>query len=171
MKIHLETERLVLRQFTEDDANNLFELDSDPDVMRYVGSVSARLANVDAYRERIRTNYLPYHERHPGYGYWAVVEKPNHDFIGWFHLRPALDYRFAAEAGFRSGDVDLGYPFRKSAWGKGYATEGARALIHQAFTERGAACVVAVALSDNAASIRVMEKTGLRPVGEFVLPG
>jgi ribosomal-protein-alanine N-acetyltransferase len=171
MKIHLETERLILREFTEDDAASLYELDSDSDVMRYVGSLSSRLADPQAYRERIRTGYFPYYEKYQGYGYWAVIEKSSREFIGWFHLRPALDYRFAAAAGFRPGDIDLGYRFRKSSWGKGYATEGARSLVHKAFDEQGAACVVAVALAGNSASIRVLEKTGLRFVNEFDLPG
>ena len=169
MKIRLETPRLILREFTEADAGELFALDSDPEVMRYIGPY--QLADVEAYRTLIRTNTIAYYARHPGYGVWATVEKAGGAFLGWFLLRPALDYRFATEAGFRAGDVELGYRFRRAAWGKGYATEGARALVREAFTALGAACVVAAALVGNRASTRVMEKAGLRRAAEFRIPG
>jgi RimJ/RimL family protein N-acetyltransferase len=169
MKVFLETDRLILRPFTEDDADHLFALDSDAAVMRYIGS--HRLADSEAYRQHIRTTLLGYYAKYEGYGYWAVIEKASGAFLGWFHLRPALDYRYAAEAGYRPGDVDLGYRFRQSAWGKGYATEGARALVHKAFAELDAVCVVASAQVSNVASTRVLEKAGLKRVAEFALPG
>jgi RimJ/RimL family protein N-acetyltransferase len=136
--------------------------------MRFVG----RPLGGDAalYREHIRSRYYPYYARFAGYGYWAVVEGGSGAFLGWFHLRPALDYRFAAEAGFRAGDVDLGYRLQRSAWGKGYATEGARALVHKEFSGPGAARVVACALAGNTASIRVMDKAGLKLVSPFLMP-
>ena len=164
----LETPRLLLRPFTEDDAEHLFGLDGDPEVMRYVGPF--QLASVDAYRELIRECFLPYYQ-HEGLGFWPAIEKATGDFIGWFHLRPALDYRFAAEAGYREGDVDLGYRLVRAAWGKGIATEGARALVRKGLTELDAACVVACALEPNVASTRVMEKAGLKWVRRFAIPG
>lgn len=169
MKIYLETPRLVLREFTEDDAGDLFALDADPEVMRYIGPYA--LADVAAYRERLRTTTVPYYAEHPGYGLWAATEKPCSAFLGWFILRPALDYRFAVEAGFRAGDVEVGYRLRRAAWGKGYATEGARALVRKAFADPAVARVVAAALADNRASIRVMEKVGLRRAREFPIAG
>jgi RimJ/RimL family protein N-acetyltransferase len=169
MKIFLETDRLILRPFTEADADDLFALDSDPEVMRYVGPF--QLADREAYRQHIVTKLLPYYAKYDGYGYWAVVEKASGTFLGWLVLRPVLDYRFAAEAGFEPDDVEIGYRFRRPAWGKGYATEGARALVHKALTELGARRVVAAALAGNAASIRVLEKVGLKKVGEFAIPG
>jgi RimJ/RimL family protein N-acetyltransferase len=87
-----------------------------------------------------------------GYGFWAAIEKSSQAFIGWFHFKPALDQPDA---------IDLGYRLRQTAWGKGYATEGARALIRKGFTELETQRVVASALAANHASIRVMEKVGL----------
>jgi len=168
MNFYLETPRLVLREFREDAAADLFALDSDPAVMRYIGPYT--LGDVDAYRERIRTVNIPYYADHPGFGVWAAQEKPGGAFLGWFILRHALDYRFAAEAGFRAGDVELGYRLRRAAWGRGYATEASRALVGKAFAELGVACVVAAALETNAASVRVLEKSGLRRAGEFRVP-
>ena len=168
MHILLETPRILLRRLTEADAEDLFALDSDPEVMRYVGP--RPLADADAYRERIRAGFLPYYHRHAGYGYFAAVAQAGGAFLGWFHLRPALDYRFAAEAGYCEGDVDLGYRLVRAAWGRGYATEGARALVHKALAELDAGCVVGCALEANVASTRVLEKAGLKWAGRFALP-
>ena len=168
MKVFLETPRLILREFTEDDADHLFALDGDAEVMRFIGPFA--LANPEAYREQIRTRFLPYYVRSPGYGFWAAVEKTGGAFLGWFHLRSALDNRFAAEVGYRPGEMELGYRLRKAAWGKGYATEGSLALVERAFADPATARVVASALIGNVASTRVMEKAGLRRVGEYRIP-
>jgi RimJ/RimL family protein N-acetyltransferase len=165
----LATDRLVLRPFVEDDAPLLLALDSDPEVMRYVGPF--RLPDEAAYRARIRDYFLPSYDRHPGYGFWPAEERATGTFVGWFHLRPALDYRFAAEAGFRAGEYDIGFRLTRPAWGKGYATEVARALVARAFTDPGVRAVVATVLVGNVASCGVLEKAGLRKTGEFALPG
>jgi RimJ/RimL family protein N-acetyltransferase len=169
MRVCLETERLLLREFTEDDAPHLFALDGDPEVLRFIGA--PQLPDVDAYRQRIRERFLPYYANGRGWGLWPAVEKATGDFLGWFCLRPALDYLFAAEAGLQEGELELGYRFRRAAWGKGYATEGARALVRKAFADPAVRGVVACALVGNVASTRVMEKAGLRRVREFALPG
>ena len=80
MKLRLETPRLILREFTEDDAGELFALDSDPEVMRYIGPY--QLPDVEAYRSRIRTLNIPYYKEHPGYGVWAALEKSAGAFLG-----------------------------------------------------------------------------------------
>jgi RimJ/RimL family protein N-acetyltransferase len=165
----LETERLVLRRFTEADAPLLLALDSDPEVMRYVGRYG--LADEAAYRERIGSYFLPYYEKGPDFGFWPAEEKSSGAFIGWFHLRPALDYRFAAEAGFQAGEFDIGYRLVRSAWGKGYATEVTRELVRRGFAHPAVEAIVACALVENLASCRVLEKAGLLRVGEFALPG
>ncbi len=160
MHIFLETPRLVLRRFTADDVDHLVDLDSDPDVMRFI------TGGVPTSREETETEVLPaflgYYERYEGYGFWAVIEKATGNFLGWFHFRPG------PEAG--PGEVELGYRLRKSAWGRGYATEGSRALIHKGFTELGVQRVVAEAMAVNTASRRVMEKSGLRLVRTFHQP-
>jgi RimJ/RimL family protein N-acetyltransferase len=151
MKVFLETPRLILRQFTVDDVENLCELDRDPDVMRFIngGVPTAR----DVIHHQVLPRFLAYYEKYTGYGFWAVVEKLSQEFIGWFHFRPVLD---------DTREIDLGYRLRQAAWGKGYATEGARALITKGFTELGTQRVIATALAANTASIRVMEKAGLQ---------
>ena len=169
MKIAYETDRLLLREFTDADAPSLYALDSDPDVVRFVGQPPP--ASVEPYLDAIRGRYRRYYERHPGFGFWAAVERATGSFVGWFHLRPAGDYRFAAEAGYRPGDFDLGYRLARAAWGRGYATEVSRLLVRRAFADLGVSRVVACVLSPNVASIRVLEKAGLRRQGEARLPG
>jgi RimJ/RimL family protein N-acetyltransferase len=145
--IVLETERLTLRELTRDDVDNLVELDSDPEVMRYINGGRA------TPREVIEREELPaFIRRSHGYGFWAAVEKATGEFVGWFHLRPREDG--AAD------EPELGYRLRRSAWGKGYATEGSRALIERAFTDLGAQRVWAETMVVNTASRRVMERRG-----------
>jgi RimJ/RimL family protein N-acetyltransferase len=165
----LETERLVLRQFTERDAGLLLALDGDPEVMRYCGPYG--LPDEAAYRERIRNYFLPYYAKGPRFGFWPAEEKSTGRFVGWFHLRPALDYRFAREAGFRDREFDIGFRLVRSAWGNGYATEVSHALIRRGFAEEQVEAIVACALVENRASCRVLEKVGLIRVSEFPLPG
>src|SRR6476660_8603939 len=96
----LETERLWLRGFTDSDvdAHQLFELDSDPEVIRFVGP--SGLLTVADYRTRIQTVWLPYYTAHPTRGFWALIEKATDQFLGWVFIRQATDYRFAAEVGW-----------------------------------------------------------------------
>jgi RimJ/RimL family protein N-acetyltransferase len=151
MRVFLETERLVLRRFTKADVDNLFELDSDPDVMRFLtgGKPTPR----DVIRDEILPRFLHYYERYAGFGHWAAIEKSTGEFLGWFEFRPPQ--------GSGPEEVELGYRLRKSAWGKGYATEGSRELIRKGFTELGVRRVVASTMAVNIASRRVMEKVGL----------
>ena len=155
--VFLESERLFLRRFTMDDADLLFELDNDPEVMRYVNG------GVPVPREEIVHDFLPaflsYYERFEGYGFWAAIEKPTRRFLGWFHFRPG--------EGAGPFEPELGYRLHRFAWNHGYATEGSRALIRKGFTELGVERVTAHAMAVNVASRRVMEKAGLRLVRTF----
>jgi RimJ/RimL family protein N-acetyltransferase len=169
MIVHLQTDRLLLRQFTEDDAALLLELDDDPEVMRFIGHRSA--TDLDGYRRQIRDRWMRYYAGADGHGVWAMVTRAGGDFLGWILLRPATDHMFAADLGMRPGEAELGYRLRRAAWGQGYATEAARPVVHKAFTERQTPWVVASALIGNRASIRIMEKLGLRYVSQGPLPG
>jgi RimJ/RimL family protein N-acetyltransferase len=154
MEIFLETDRLVLRRFTEADVDLLVELDGDPEVMRFLtgGKPTPR----DEIENDILPAFLGYYERFAGYGFWAATLKSTGDFLGWFHFRP--------HEGASLDEPELGYRLRRSAWGKGYATEGSRALIRKGFTELGVRRVVASTMVVNVASRRVMEKAGLKLV-------
>jgi RimJ/RimL family protein N-acetyltransferase len=161
----LETERLLFRRFTLEDARLLYELDSDPEVMRFISH------GVPTPLERIERELLPrwlrFYEEHTHLGFWAAHEKAGGDFLGWFHLRPDR---------YTAGEQEVGYRLKRSAWGQGYATEGTRALIVKAFAAWGIAKLSSRTLVGNTASRRVMEKAGLRFEEDFVyeaslLPG
>jgi RimJ/RimL family protein N-acetyltransferase len=156
-QVLLETDRLVLRRFTESDLDLLVELDSDSEVMRFITGGRAT-PRVEVEKE-VLPAFIGYYERFDGYGFWAEIEKKSGAFIGWFHLRPG--------PGAPVDEPELGYRLRSSAWNKGYATEGSRALIHKAFTELGATRVVAETMAVNVRSRRVMEKAGLTLVRTF----
>jgi RimJ/RimL family protein N-acetyltransferase len=161
MDVFLETDRLLLRQFTQADLDNLVELDSDPEVMRWING--GRPTPRDQLQEDL-TWYIGYYSRFPGYGFWAAVEKSSGDFLGWFHFRPNPHEDASLD------EPELGYRLRKSAWGKGYGTEGSRALIRKGFTELGVRRVVASTDTVNIASRRVMEKSGMVVVRTFCGP-
>lgn len=171
MGMVLETERMRLRWLGDEDALFLFEMDSDPEVMRYILPRFEPPASSEPAREWIRVLGKRYYEVGSRYGVFAAIEKGSGDFIGWFILRPAMDHRFAAEIGFRADELELGYRFRRAFWGKGLATEGARALVEYAAVDSAVSAVVAVALTENVGSTRVMEKVGLTRCAECPLPG
>jgi RimJ/RimL family protein N-acetyltransferase len=146
--IVLKTPRLAIRQFTEDDVDNLFRLNSDPEVMRYLGRPTPR----EVLRDEIIPFHLDVYRRFDRLGTWAAESASNGEFLGWFHFR--------AEDGDIT-NIDLGYRLLRSAWNKGYATEGSTALIDMGFTDLGVQRVLAHTMTANAASRRVLEKCGL----------
>ena len=156
--VYLETERLILRRFTSLDLDDLIALDADPAVMRYI-SGGAELP-LDEQPERLLPTWIENYERGDTWGFWAAIERSTGAFIGWFHLR-LVDQEHAYEP-------ELGYRLVRSAWGRGLATEGSRALIDKAFAELGARRVHASTMAVNTGSRRVMEKAGLRFVRAFV---
>jgi RimJ/RimL family protein N-acetyltransferase len=105
-------------------------------------------------------HWVRHHEQSQLFGFWAAVEKETGAFLGWFHLRPRPDGPPA--------EPELGYRLVRSAWGRGLATEGSRALVDRAFATPGVARVVAETMAVHTASRRVMEKSGLRLVRAFV---
>jgi len=157
MRIYLETERLWLREFMEGDARLLWELDSDPAVRQYLDMPEAPTPEQAA---EVLARFIGWHARDGGrLGYWAAIEKSTGAFIGWFHFRPARDI---------PEETEVGYRLQRASWRKGYATEGAGALLRKGFTELGVTRVVARTLVENAASRRVMEKIGLAEVDRYL---
>jgi RimJ/RimL family protein N-acetyltransferase len=155
----LETARLRLRRFGPGDVERLVELDSDPEVMRYI------TYGVPTPRERYEREILPrwsaFEQASPLLGYWAAEIRDDDAFIGWFHLRPDR---------FDAGEQELGYRLCRTAWGRGLATEGGHALMAHGFERVNAAKISARALAANRASRRVMERCGLEYECDFVYP-
>ncbi|HEX3789832.1 MAG TPA: GNAT family N-acetyltransferase [Pseudonocardiaceae bacterium] len=153
----LTTERLVLRPFTDADAERLFELDNDSEVMRHLnGGEPITLAEVRATTLPRLTRYHPCVDAP---GFWAAQLRTTGEFLGWFAFEPVRPDR--------SDEISLGYRLRTAAWGHGYATEGCRALVHRGFTELGVRRVTATTMAVNTRSRRVMTKAGLAHVRTF----
>lgn len=168
MREPLLTDRLILRDIAEADAELLFDLDADPEVMRYIGPRPA--LDVAGYRDRTRTVYIPQQE-HPWHGVRIVLDRESREFLGWVFIRPATGSKIASEMGWtRPDEVEIGYRFRRSAWGRGIATESAVPLLRIALADPATAAIVACASASNAGSLRVLEKLGLERVGEVLLP-
>jgi RimJ/RimL family protein N-acetyltransferase len=158
---YLDTERLTLRRFTADDVELLIELDSDPAVMRYL--TGGEPTAPEHYRERGMQNILGGYEKWGGdFGLFAAHDKDHGAFVGWFLLRPEEEGRL--------DEVELGYRLRQAEWGKGYATEGSKALLAKAFTELGVQLVWAATMSVNGGSRKVMEKVGMTLAGTLDTP-
>jgi len=170
---------MVLRQMTGADLDWLARLHGDRRVMRYIDD------GEPVPRSEVAAQTLPamlrdYDELPPGLGYLAVVDRASGQPIGWLSLRPPTSIGLRPPAGtvlrppahtgpgMSAGEVELGYRLLPEAWGLGYATEGARALIGHAFTELDLARVVATTMTLNLASRRVLEKAGLSLVRTFL---
>ncbi len=144
------------------DAEGLFELDSDPEVHRYLGnkpvtSIQQCKDVIEFVRAQYKTN---------GIGRWAVEEKSSGNFIGWAGLK-----YFVEEVNQHVNFYDVGYRLMKKHWGKGYATEAAIATIVYGFNVLKAKEIHAMIDSDNEASRRVLEKAGLKHIEPFLFEG
>ena len=152
MDAFLETERLRLRRFTPDDADLLVDLDSDPEVMRYL------TGGRPTSRDRIESSTLPQivetYARDPGLGVFATFTRDAGEFVGWFMLVRNEDSP--------AGEAELGYRLRQAAWGNGYATEGGVALLRHGFVTLGLRRIVADTMAVNSRSRHVLDKLGLR---------
>ncbi|MEU3272486.1 GNAT family N-acetyltransferase [Saccharomonospora sp. NPDC006951] len=155
MRVVLETDRLSLRRFTEADVDDLVLLDGEPEVMRFLTGEPTPRAEIE---NEVLPKILRDYERGPA-GRWAAIERGTREFVGWFSLDPPEDGS--------TTELELGYRLRSSFWGKGYATEGARALVRKGFAELGMRRVWAQTMAINTASRRVMEKAGLCFVRTF----
>lgn len=146
------TERVILREFTLDDADDLFALDSDPRVMRYIGDgQTATRADVDTLLPKAIARYV----RHPGMGSFHATLRETGRFIGWCSVKHAGE----------SPDVEVGYRLCFDAWGKGLATEMARAMLARGFDTIGLERIIGVTHPDNLASQHVLRKCGLEDLG------
>lgn len=165
----LRTVRLRLRELEIEDAEALWHLDSDPEVLRFVGASPA--TDVEAYRARIVHVFRPAYADPAGGGCFAAEELATNRFVGWVFLRPGAGYRFAEAADFQPGDYEIGYRFLRDVWGQGYATESASALVEYGWRHYPTQRLVAVVVPEHRASRKVLEKLGLQHDGEFLEPG
>jgi ribosomal-protein-alanine N-acetyltransferase len=158
MNIFAETERLFLREFLPTDAQGMFELDSDPEVHRYLGNKLVQ--SIEQSQEMIVIIQRQYLEN--GIGRWAVIEKATNEFIGWAGLKLVRE-----PINHHVDFHDVGYRFIRRYWGKGYATEAAQASVDYGFQVLHLPMLYAIADMQNLASRAVLAKVGLRHISVF----
>ena len=152
----LTTTRLALRRFTPADLDWLAELYSDRDVMRYLGGVKDRAKA----EEVLSTRILRYYDEHPGLGIWMTVERATGGCLG-LHLLNHIR---------GESIIQIGFTLAKSAWGRGFGTEMAAAVLRYGFVDLRLPRIAGMASLKNQASQRVLLKIGLERRGERAFP-
>ncbi|MCC2590635.1 GNAT family N-acetyltransferase [Chryseobacterium sp. MFBS3-17] len=162
IKVFSETERFILREILPTDVDKLFELDSDPEVHRYLGNspVTGKDQIIDVINF-IRQQYVD-----NGIGRWAIIDKKTNDFIGWTGLKFVTDL-----TNNHKNYYDLGYRLIKKYWGQGIATETALASLNYAFDKLNADEVYAMADCENDSSNKILNKIGLSFIETFDFDG
>ena len=148
---YLETLRFILRPFLYEDTRFMYELNLDPEVVRYTGNTSFH-NEVEA--KEIISNLIQQFESKK-MGRFVVIEKVTGEKVGWCGLKWHENEKV----------VDLGYRFFRKDWGRGIASETSRVCLNYGFKELGLTKIVAHAMIENVASIRVLEKLGFSRIG------
>ena len=149
MKVILETDRLLLREYVEEDADAFFKLNSDPQVLRFVPDKA--LPNVEQARQILIDHPIADYRKH-GFGRGACILKSTGENIGFAGLKYLEEL----------GEVDVAYRLMPTYWGQGLATEAALASVRYGFADLGLKRIIGLAMPENIASVRVLEKSGLR---------
>jgi ribosomal-protein-alanine N-acetyltransferase len=157
MTERLDTARLVLRPFTEDDAEAAFRWLGDPEVMRFIPTGADQ--SVEETRRRL-ARYGEHQALH-GFSKWIVRERTSGEALGDSGL-------LRLEEPER---VDLGFRLARSCWGRGFATEAARAWVQAAFADFGLDRLTAFSHPANVPSLKVLEKVGFRRTGHAEVMG
>lgn len=154
------SERLQFRLLDAADAELLFELDQDEQVMQFING--GRKTSRSELYERMLPRMLSYRDPSKGYGIWQVSTRADYQpspnqYLGWILVRP-MGFFSATPA---TDDLEIGWRFKQSAWGKGFATEAATAIMAVLSEQPQLRSFSAIALPNNTASIAVMKKLGM----------
>ena len=158
LQFYIETERLILRDFLETDQADLFELDSDPEVHRYLGNRPVKTTDeIKTVIQMVRQQYLDNQ-----IGRWMMVEKATGNVLGWAGLK-YIGNTMNSTAHF----YDVGYRLKQKHWGKGYATEAAQAALTYGFNQMNLKEIIGITAIENQASANILKKIGLQFVHQF----
>jgi len=154
MKTILETNRLLLREFEIKDAESFFELNLNPNVIKYTGNSAFK--DIDEAKIFLE-NYSDYQKN--GFGRWPVIiiNKSTQKFLGWCGLKYDENLN----------ETDIGFRFFEHFWNKGFATYSAKACINYGFEKLNLKIIIGRAMKENMASIKVLEKIGLQYQRDF----
>lgn len=160
MKVLVETNRLILKEILLTYIEGMFELDSDPEVHKYLGNnpVKEKGKIIDVI------NFIRQQYNDNGIGRWAIIEKKTNEFIGWTGLKYVTEL-----TNNHKNYYDLGYRLRRKYWEKGIATESAKASLDYAFEKLNAKEVYAMADSKNDGSNKILKKVRLSFIERFDL--
>ena len=160
MKIYAETDRLILRELMPEDIDGMFELDSNPEVHKYLGKKPVKTKEeVFKNIENVRQQYITHK-----IGRWAAVEKASGEFIGWSGLKMNVEQPMNGHSNF----YDVGYRLIPKYWGKGYATESGKAAVDYGFNKLDIDTIYGIAEVENKASRNALEKIGLQYITDFM---
>jgi [ribosomal protein S5]-alanine N-acetyltransferase len=144
----METERLILRLYGENEKSYLVELFTNEDVMKHVDTGVFRVEKAESLWQKLIEDFYPKGKN----TIYAVFAKTDERYIGHASIRPRPE---------KTEDWEIGYILRKEEWGKGFATEIAARLVRFGFENLKLPEVFATIDDDNSASIKVAEKTGM----------
>ncbi len=148
----LETKRLILRMWEKSDAQRMFEICSDPQVMKHIGNGKPYKNLEDAEKF---LDWVEVYQKENGFCRWAVVEKSSGELIG------SCGFSRLSE----TAEIDLGYLYDKKSWGKGFASEAARECLKYGFENLGFREIIALTDLEHTASQNVLEKSGFTKRG------
>lgn len=156
MKTLIETERLLIREYVPEDYYNLFLLNSNPDVMKFINLKFQ--VTVEGSKKAVE-NWINYYKANPGLGVWPTILKETNEFIGWTGLIKLEN----------TDEIEVAYRYLPQFWGNRYATEAANALVKYGFQVLNLKRIAAVVNPDNIASAKVIKNLGMKfeKTGEF----
>ncbi|BAZ27248.1 GCN5-related N-acetyltransferase [Kalymmatonema gypsitolerans NIES-4073] len=158
MTIIAETDRLIIRTWIpEEDAKQAFEIYNDPEVTRFLITKAESLESTVNILQRWVTIAAQVNN---GTGLWAMVLKETGEIVGTIVLMQLRD-----EDQQFTQDYEIGWHLKKSAWGKGYATEAAKAILDYGFNTLKLPVICSIVQPENTASIRVIQRLGMIPIG------
>jgi RimJ/RimL family protein N-acetyltransferase len=159
-KVFFETHNVSLRYFNHDDGLRLFDLDSDPEVMRYLSN--GRPSTKEDVEAAIGRIFKCFEVSGGKFGFWLAFEKSTDLFMGWFLFRPDK------KTPHNFDEIELGYRLKKKFWGKGHASEVSKEFLKLGFEKYKVKTIFAKTMKKNLASQKVMQKIGLKFELEFI---
>lgn len=157
------TERLHFALLSEQDAQLLFDVDQDAEVMRYING--GKLTSMQTIVEVMLPRMAQYRDAERGFGIWQVRRTADNVYLGWVLIRP-MGFNSATPS---NNDVEIGWRFKREYWGQGYASEAAKAVADAMLVNNpNVQFLSAIAMPDNTGSIGVMRKLGMQFIKRFM---
>lgn len=162
MNIHIETDRLIIREMRPEDEAGMFAMDSDPEVHRYLGNKPYE----DIKQSRENIAYILQQYKDHGVGRWTILLKDTNEFVGWTGFK-----RMTEMVNGHVNHLDFGYRHASKFWGQGLAYEAAQAALKYGIKTMGFKDIYAMTDVENKGSRRILEKLNFKLVEIFPYDG